>query len=247
LEKITEMTAAINQISEQTNILSMNAAIESAHAGSAGAGFAVVASEIKKLAESTKKNAFDIQAAIKAITRQIEDALKASDRASETFGSITGGIGNFTEGLASINEAAQKSSAVSGEIGTLIKESASIIRKIQDGGVDIMAHHHSFRSTLEQIHLLAGKSRTELREIHTGTREVLENIANTQEKIRETLDETGALGKVLPATAAGGATPAGGQAAAPVPAAIVPAASAFDADNSWRKDVTVKSPPQTIR
>jgi methyl-accepting chemotaxis protein len=297
LEKITEMTAAINQISEQTNILSMNAAIESAHAGSAGAGFAVVASEIKKLAESTRKNAQNIQEAIKAIARQINEALMASDRASETFGSITGGIKDFTESLSSINETAnetaQRSSAVSGEIGAAVKESVSIIRKRKDSGADIAAGCQSFRSLLEQIHLLTGRSRVALREIQTGTQEVLENIVNTQEKVRETLGETGALGKALQ-----GEVPAGGepglthQSALPAAPASVPELSApkpviapapsrpgparipesghvspteaqgrgarevprlpekspgaIEVDNSWRKDVAVKSPPQTI-
>jgi methyl-accepting chemotaxis protein len=284
----------------------MNAAIESAHAGSAGAGFAVVASEIKKLAESTRRNAKDIQDAIKAVNRHIKDALNASETASETLGSISGGIRSFTESLASINEEVQRSGAADGEAEAVIKESAAILKKIQDGGMDIMAHHQSFRSALEQIHALAGESRTELKEIHTGTREVLENIVKTQNTIRETLDETGSLGKALDGPAAGGpkSSPSailpaqtGQKALPPSPPAVTlparaapplastapaqtttapartttapvqtttapaqtsacitkPAAEAapppklpFEADNSWRKDVAVKSPPQTI-
>ncbi|GHU65207.1 hypothetical protein FACS189447_03730 [Spirochaetia bacterium] len=237
LEKITEIVEVINNISEQTNILSMNAAIESAHAGSAGAGFAVVAGEIKKLAGSTKENAKSIQDAIKAITRQIAEALKASELSSGTLGSLRGEIKKLAENLRAVHESARKNSESSSSTESAIHESAIIIRKIHDGSADIMAHHQSFRSALEQIHSLSDKTRSEMKEIHTGTREVLENIVKTQDRIRETLAEAGKLDK-------NSALIAGSGHSLTFKAADLPALPA--ADHSWRKDVAVKSPPQTI-
>lgn len=60
IQKITEKIQVINQIAAQTNILSLNAGIEAARAGSAGKGFAVVAQEVQKLAENSKLAADEI-------------------------------------------------------------------------------------------------------------------------------------------------------------------------------------------
>jgi methyl-accepting chemotaxis protein len=109
LEKIQEITRTINNISEQTNILSMNAAIESAHAGSAGAGFAVVADEIRKLAESTKENSDQINREVNALIEKIKEALKASKDSSVSFNGIAEKIRNFSQNIISINSIASQS------------------------------------------------------------------------------------------------------------------------------------------
>ena len=91
-EIINSFVATITEITEQTNLLSLNAAIEAARAGEAGRGFAVVAEQIRKLAEQSAQSAVDTRSLIEGSLQEIERGNQAAEAAAESLEQIVTGV-----------------------------------------------------------------------------------------------------------------------------------------------------------
>ena len=86
VNKINILTGSILDITEKTNLLSLNAAIEAARAGESGKGFAVVASEIRKLAEDSKDAASKIQSVTIEVIKSVEELASGSEKVLDFIG-----------------------------------------------------------------------------------------------------------------------------------------------------------------
>ncbi|HEY4138474.1 MAG TPA: methyl-accepting chemotaxis protein, partial [Casimicrobiaceae bacterium] len=86
--EIGEIVELISDITEQTNVLALNAAIQAASAGEAGRGFTVVAEEVQRLAERSGEATKQIEAIVKTIQSDTQDAVAAMDRS--TVGVVEG-------------------------------------------------------------------------------------------------------------------------------------------------------------
>jgi len=91
-ESLLEINSVMQNIASQTNLLSMNAAIEAAHAGEAGRGFAVVAAEIRKLAESSAVQSKTISTVLKKIKSSIDTITKSTEGVLRKFDAIDEGV-----------------------------------------------------------------------------------------------------------------------------------------------------------
>jgi len=91
-KKVESIIKIISEIADNTNILAMNAAIESAHAGEYGKGFAIVANEIRNLAENTLVSAQEIE-------QLISDLKKKNDKGFEVNKNLKSIINELNEGV----------------------------------------------------------------------------------------------------------------------------------------------------
>jgi PAS domain-containing protein len=91
-ESLLEINSVMQNIASQTNLLSMNAAIEAAHAGNVGKGFAVVADEIRKLAESSGNQSKTIGTVLKQIKSSIDKITRSTSNVLEKFEAIDSGV-----------------------------------------------------------------------------------------------------------------------------------------------------------
>ena len=82
-QEIGEIVQLISDITEQTNVLALNAAIQAASAGEAGRGFTVVAEEVQRLAERSGEATKHIGAIVKSIQRDTQDAVEAMERSTQ--------------------------------------------------------------------------------------------------------------------------------------------------------------------
>jgi len=115
-QEIGEIVQLISDITEQTNVLALNAAIQAASAGEAGRGFTVVAEEVQRLAERSGEATKHISAIVKSIQRDTQDAVEAMERSTQ----------NVVQGTKTADEADQALR----EIGAVSTQLAELIDSI---------------------------------------------------------------------------------------------------------------------
>ena len=113
---ITDLIAVINDMADRTDLLSMNAAIEAAHAGAAGKGFAVVAAEIRKLAETSGQSSIQISRTLKEMLERISVSSAISRRTGALIAKFITDVRGVAESITGIAGAMSEMSAGSAQI-----------------------------------------------------------------------------------------------------------------------------------
>jgi methyl-accepting chemotaxis protein len=137
-EGLLEINAVMNNIASQTNLLSMNAAIEAAHAGEAGKGFAVVADEIRKLAESSGKQSKTTAAMLKKIKTSIDSITISSNEVLSRFEVIDTGVKTVSTHELNIRNAMEEQEVGGKQILDSMNHLKDISASVKKGAEDML-------------------------------------------------------------------------------------------------------------
>ena len=151
VEGISSAIQIISSIAANTNLLSMNAAIEAAHAGDAGKGFAVVADEIRRLSESTRANSIDISKTLKSIIEGINITSKQSDETDKCIVEISQEINVFAQVITDIINTFSKLSEESHEIAVVFNNLKEQTATFKSGYSHMVSINKQLVSTMNDI------------------------------------------------------------------------------------------------
>ncbi|MDR1411553.1 MAG: methyl-accepting chemotaxis protein [Spirochaetaceae bacterium] len=137
-EGLLEINSVMENIASQTNLLSMNAAIEAAHAGEAGKGFAVVADEIRKLAENSGEQSKTISTVLKKIKESIDKITKSTDEVLNKFEAIDSEVKTVSEQEEIIRNAMEEQNTGSQQILEAVGQLNEITQMVKGSAVEML-------------------------------------------------------------------------------------------------------------
>lgn len=197
LDEIGEIIVIINNIADQTNILSMNAAIESAHAGESGKGFGVVAEEIRVLAESTAENAKRISTAIYGIVSKAREANETNVAASEAFSRVSEHAKDMMYSLRDISDGIHSVDEKTRQISVRTKDIETSSAKMNDYCERLSRQQEIVRNEMDDMQTIFSKSLDGVNKINIGTADIAAKMVEVSSLSSASWDEMTKLGSAL--------------------------------------------------
>ena len=137
-EGLMEINEVMENIASQTNLLSMNAAIEAAHAGEVGKGFSVVADEIRKLAEDSGEQSKITGDVLKKITESISKITASTENVLGKFSAIDSNVKTVAEEEAKIRKTMEDQGEGNRQILEAVAKVDEITREVHDGAGEML-------------------------------------------------------------------------------------------------------------
>lgn len=185
-QSVSEILAVIQRIAAQTNLLSMNASIEAAHAGKSGTGFALVAQSVRTLADESTKSSKKIENYISEMDEQIQIAIQTIVSTTKIFSSIQKNINENTELIETIFNAMNEEESATQDTATAI---ASVIAVGQGIKTQFQTQKEAAINVEETVTLIIDIA-DRMRQLLTAESEMTKNLQSTTNVIKENLSQS---------------------------------------------------------
>ena len=195
-QQLLEINRVIQDIASQTNLLSMNAAIEAAHAGDAGKGFAVVAEEIRKLADSSSQQSNVIKSVLKKIMSDINSVTTLVSDVLTKFEIVDDNVKTVAEQEDSIRCSMEEQSVGSkqilesiGKVNEVSQQVKHGSKEMQEGSSEVIRESQDLERVTHEISSNINEMAAGVNQINTAVHQISELGAKNKEQTKILLDE----------------------------------------------------------
>ncbi len=215
VEEILGIITVINKIAGQTSILSMNAAIEAAHAGDYGRGFSVVAEEIRRLSEDTNANARKIKDQLRQVAELVNKTQQRSETTRESFASIEEEVGSTSSALEEISATMRELAEGTASVLESTAEAGKVTSEIRGDATTAVARTTEITQDMAHVRDISATVRGGIEEIGVGTREInrmVQNLSDVTQAMTDQIDKLNVSVSRFQTNDAAGTDPTGRQA-----------------------------------
>lgn len=176
IEELLEVISIIDEISNSTNLLALNAGIEAAHAGEKGAGFSVIAESIRKLSEDTSRYAQRMSGVITSIQQEISEAIFTTNKTANDITHVLRGIRDLSQTLTETMEGLHILSGNADRITNTFDLLSDISHKVDSGAINANDQVQKIGQAMGIIASLSQDTVGAIQEISSGIGDIRENM-----------------------------------------------------------------------